>query len=68
MQAFQFQCCQDPDLLGQTWILFVTFFQPSSLKGVCHEIFNLSFSRFEPIQASDKHAKVFSNSVSISAR
>ena len=37
------------------------------LKGVCHEIFDLHFcSWFEPIQAPEKQAEVFSNSVSIS--
>ena len=43
--------------------------QEISLKGVCHEIFDLQFfSCFEPIWAPDKQAKVFLNSVLISPR
>ena len=39
------------------------------LKELCHKIFDLQFfSWFEPIRASDKQAKIFSNLVSISPR
>ena len=38
------------------------------LKKVCHEIFDLHFLWFEPIQAPDKQAKVFSYLVSILSR
>ena len=40
----------------------------SSLKGVCHEISTSIFSWFEPIQAPNKQAEMFSNSVSTSPR